>query len=105
MARSRRRRRSPRPLAATIAQRTGWQPEPIAAATRPRPRPVPIDKRARAVLTALAALPRLAAELGMKVVAQPDGRVELLPGEPTTLVFHAHGQVQGVLSATVRELT
>lgn len=99
MARSRRRRRprSSRPLVASIADRTGWNPEPITARPRPQLRSVSIDRRTRSVIKALEAMPLLAAELGMRVIAQPDGQVEVLPGSPTTIVFSAGGQACGVL--------
>ena len=96
--RGRRGRRTSRqqsgPLTASIADRTGWDPPPPPRQA-PRRLPAP-NSRTKAVLAALAALPTLAAELGMKVAARPDGHVELLPGDPTTLVFHAGGQVRGL---------
>lgn len=89
-------------LRASIADRTGWQPPPSPLSRRGLPSP---DSRTKTVLTALAALPSLAADLGMKVAAHPDGQVELLAGQPSTVVFHAEGRVRGVFVLPIDEQT
>jgi hypothetical protein len=99
MARRRRRRcrgRTAEPLKTTIGALTGWEapatpPQCHAPARLPVPPP-----NARSVLAALAALPKLAASIGLAVAAHPDGRVEVLPGEPTTVLFTARGQLRGL---------
>jgi hypothetical protein len=97
--RGRRRTRTPAPLRTTVADLTGWKPPalPLEAVTTRSQRVAPsIAPRARSVLHALESLPRLAAHLGMAVAAQPDGRVEVLPGNPATVIFTARGQLRGL---------
>jgi hypothetical protein len=54
------------------------------------------------MLTAIAALPRLAASVGM-IAADPSAEVELLPGAPTTLVFTAAGHIRGLFILPIAE--
>jgi len=90
---------APRLRPATIrsvsGERTGWPP--ISRSPRPAPLPIGPSASMRAVLAALAALPRLAADIGFAIAARPDAVVEVLPGSPTTVVFSAGGKLKGLM--------
>jgi hypothetical protein len=87
--RRRRRHHNPTNAIANPVDLTVTEPKRIVPAR-------PVDWRSQQVLDTLAALPRLAAELGYRVAAHPDGQVEVLPGDPTTIIFHAGGQLHGM---------
>lgn len=89
-------RRRPAAIRSVSGERTGWH-APISRSPRPAPLPVGPPASMRAVLAALAALPRLAADIGFAIAARPDAMVEVLPGSPTTVVFSAGGKLKGLM--------
>ena len=93
------RRRPQVALHATIGERL----PAIPTVTLPPPRrPWTPSHSTKAMLTAIAALPRLAASVGM-IAADPSAEVELLPGAPTTLVFTAAGHIRGLFILPIAE--
>jgi hypothetical protein len=97
MSRRRSRRRHRRDFDPQATTASTERPTQIDIAQHPtEANPLTINPRTRKVLDSLASVPRLAAELGLRVAAHPDGQVEFLPGYPATLVFHAGGQLHGV---------
>lgn len=103
--RRRRKRRFDRPLRVSIAERTGWSPPKLEA--KPHPRLTTPTRQTRRVLDALAALPKLAATVGLVVAAHPNAAVEVLPGDnPSLVAFTAGNQLKGlfVLPASEREV-
>jgi len=101
MRRNRRKRRSrrnffDRPLKASVAELTGWEPPNVEVQPRTQPRlPVPTTGTRR-ILAVLAALPKLAASVGFAIVGHPDAAIEVLPGEPAAVAFTAGGQLKGL---------
>jgi hypothetical protein len=55
------------------------------------------DKNAVTASSAVAAIPKLAASIGFAVAARPDALVEVLPGEPATVLFTSAGRLQAAL--------
>ena len=94
------RRRSHR-LRASLGELTGWNPKPIKS--KPRACPQPPDPRTRTILSALEAVPRLTADIGLATAARSDALVEVLPGSPTTVIFSAGGRLQGMLVVPTSE--
>jgi hypothetical protein len=72
--------------------------------TNPSPRmtwkPVESSKK---ILSAVEAMPRLAASLGLSMATSPDATVEILPGSPTTIAFTAGGKLKGLFVLPVTE--
>ena len=64
---------------------------PIGSTKSISPRWTP-ESRTKRVLSAVEALPRLAAELGLSATD-----VELLPGSPATIAFTSDGQLRGMV--------
>ena len=85
------RRRRRRELRATIGEVADWNPKPIP----PKPAPIPFTpaRETRSILSALEAVPRLTADIGLATAARSDAHVEILPGEPTMIAFSAGGQL------------
>ena len=104
-----RRKRRPFRLTASIGELTGWQPRPdFGSGPRTVQTPAPPflpSTRSRTVLNALEAIPKLTADVGLAMAARHDATVEVLPGAPTTVVFAAGGQVQGLLVTPTSETT
>lgn len=96
----RHRRRSQRALTANLGDR-GWYPR---AQISPAPKTCwEPTQRMRAILAALAALPKIAAAVGLSVAARPDAAVEVLPGEPGTVIFSAGGSVKALFMIPASE--
>lgn len=55
------------------------------------------------VLAALRVLPRLGAEIGFAVAGHPEGRCEVLPGDPGAIAFTARGQLRGLVLTPLGE--
>jgi hypothetical protein len=54
------------------------------------------------MLSAISALPRLAASIGM-IAADPNAHIELLPGSPTTVMFIGGGRIRGLFILPIGE--
>ena len=54
-------------------------------------------------MAALAALPKIAASIGMVIAAHPDAQVEVLPGSPTMIAFIAGGRIKGLFILPIGE--
>ena len=80
------------PLRATFGDRLGLDALSLPCSSSPTPKPMPLmpspPKSARDVLALLAVA------TGFVLAAQPDAKVELLPGSPTTVLITNGGKAQ-----------
>lgn len=88
-------------LHATIGERLPAVPPIPLVLTTPRPTWTP-SPGTRAMLSAISALPRLAASIGM-IAADPNAHIELLPGSPTTVMFIGGGRIRGLFILPIGE--
>lgn len=78
----------------------GLEPAPHVPSPKATWKQQPATKK---IISAVEAMPRLAASLGLAMATCPDATVEVLPGAPTTIAFTARGKLKGLFVLPVSE--